>query len=90
MQIKTLDAIATGASIVATPTAMRGIECPPDTVRVAEKAKDFADHLISFYKVRSKQEDVVRALQWSASRRLNFEKQVAMSIEQAMSYPDRV
>ncbi|MBA2350250.1 MAG: glycosyltransferase [Burkholderiales bacterium] len=90
VQIKTLDAIATGASIVATPTAMRGIECPPDTVRVAEKAKDFADHLISFYKVRSKQEDVVRALQWSASRRLNFEKQVAMSIEQAMSYPDRV
>ncbi|MBC7945431.1 MAG: glycosyltransferase [Burkholderiales bacterium] len=89
VQIKTLDAIASGASIVATPTAMRGIEYPPETVRVAEQAREFADHLISFCNVRPRQEDVIRALQWSASRRLNFEKQVAMSIELAMSYPSR-
>ncbi|MBC8006661.1 MAG: glycosyltransferase [Prolixibacteraceae bacterium] len=89
VQIKTLDAIATGASIVATPTAMRGIECPPETVRVAQQAREFADHLISLCNVRPKQEDVIRAQQWSASRRLNFEKQVAMSIEQVMSYPRR-
>jgi hypothetical protein len=42
VQVKTLDAIASGRRVVATPTAMRGIDDPPPTVRVASAPADFA------------------------------------------------
>lgn len=42
IQIKTLDAIASGSQIVATPIALRGIAHPPKTVTVAKDAGIFA------------------------------------------------
>jgi hypothetical protein len=47
IQIKTLDAIASGSSIVATPIALRGISDPPSTVKIAENSEDFANLLVS-------------------------------------------
>ncbi|MBA2348528.1 MAG: glycosyltransferase, partial [Solirubrobacterales bacterium] len=43
LQIKTLDAIASGRAVVATPVAMRGIDDPPPSLRVADEAAAFAD-----------------------------------------------
>ncbi|MEA5570618.1 glycosyltransferase family 4 protein [Calothrix sp. UHCC 0171] len=45
IQIKTLDAIASGLPIVATPTALRGIFEYPAGIEVAEQADKFADIL---------------------------------------------
>ncbi len=47
IQIKTLDAIASGSVIVATPIAMRGISNPPSTITVTENPEKFAQHLVS-------------------------------------------
>ncbi|HEY9660863.1 MAG TPA: glycosyltransferase [Allocoleopsis sp.] len=47
IQIKTLDAIASGSAIVATPVALRGISDLPPTVQIAEQAADFALQLTS-------------------------------------------
>lgn len=45
IQIKTLDAIASGSTIVATPVGMRGISHPPKTVQIAQEPEDFANLL---------------------------------------------
>lgn len=45
IQIKTLDAISSGACIMATPVALRGIPTYPETVKVAEGAGPFAEGL---------------------------------------------
>lgn len=47
LQVKTLDAIASGRAVVATPLALRGIEDPPASVRVAAGAAAFADAIRS-------------------------------------------
>ncbi len=46
IEIKTLDAIASGSQIVATPTAIRGISEPPPTVKIAQDAEQFAEFLV--------------------------------------------
>jgi polysaccharide biosynthesis protein PslH len=46
VQIKTLDAIASGSPIVATPVALRGITEYPSYIKVAEKADEFARTLV--------------------------------------------
>jgi polysaccharide biosynthesis protein PslH len=46
VQIKTLDAIASGSPIVATAIALRGIADPPNTVQVATDAEAFVRCLI--------------------------------------------
>jgi polysaccharide biosynthesis protein PslH len=46
VQIKTLDAIASGSPIVATPVALRGISKYPSDIKVAEKPKEFAQTLV--------------------------------------------
>lgn len=42
IQIKTLDAIASGSAIVATPVSLRGIANPPTTVQIAQQPAEFA------------------------------------------------
>jgi polysaccharide biosynthesis protein PslH len=46
IQIKTLDAIASGSPIVATPTALRGIFDYPSGIKVIKEADDFAHTLV--------------------------------------------
>jgi polysaccharide biosynthesis protein PslH len=45
IQVKTLDAIATGRPVVTTQVGIRGIEMPPDCVRVAGTEAEFAQML---------------------------------------------
>ena len=46
IQIKTLDAIASGSNIVANTVALRGIPNPPETVNLAHNSQDFAALLV--------------------------------------------
>lgn len=46
VQVKTLDAIASGRPVVATPVAMRGIREPPASLRVTAGAAGFAAELL--------------------------------------------
>lgn len=47
IQIKTLDAIASGSVIVATPTSLRGISSPLPSIKVAEQPDEFAQQIIA-------------------------------------------
>ncbi|MBN1256109.1 MAG: glycosyltransferase [Planctomycetes bacterium] len=77
VQIKTLDAIACGRRIVATPTAMRGIEDYPASVRVAETAKEFAETLLTVLQEDPSGEEFDLARQWLARRQQRFQQDVA-------------
>jgi hypothetical protein len=68
IQIKTLDAIASGSQIVANPIAVRGIANAPSTVRVADDPAAFADAL----RIAAAQPDcaaaTAEALRWTRRR----------------------
>jgi hypothetical protein len=80
IQIKTLDAIASGSAIVATPVALRGIPDPPPTVKVAEQPKDFANLLVSVIASSATQQSFNEALDWSKARQAQFLTDVAGAI----------
>lgn len=82
IQIKTLDAIASGSSIVATPIAMRGISDPPPTVKIAENPDDFANLLVSAVNSPATQEASEEALSWVRTRQDNFIADVARAISE--------
>jgi polysaccharide biosynthesis protein PslH len=72
IQIKTLEAISLGASIIATPKALRGIDNYPQSVKVASEPQDFANRaieLISQPIIDRQQQD---AIDWSHQRQQNF------------------
>lgn len=78
LQIKTLDAIASGSLIVATPLALRGIANYPSCVSVAESPKSFADsimNLVSSFAETGSQDHAGKqreALKWSKARHDSF------------------
>lgn len=73
VQVKTLDAIAAGRPLVATPTAMRGIDDPPATVRVAETPAAFAAALRAAVASTAEAQAQAGAAQaWAAARRTRF------------------
>lgn len=94
VQIKTLDAIASGLPIVATPVALRGITEYPSDIKVAEKPDKFAHSLIdllsfeAFKKCDSLQPQVFdrriqlfqERLHWSQTRQQRFLQKVADAI----------
>ncbi len=82
VQIKTLDAIASGLPVVATPTALRGISQPPRSVAVAETPADFADQLVAVARDSSRQRPDAEALTWSAARRTRFDRCVAEWVDE--------
>ena len=76
IQIKTLDAIASGSRIVATPVAVRGIDDAPASVVVASAAADFAQALMAA--VGTAGSDVsVSGRQWARERELKFTRDIA-------------
>lgn len=81
IQIKTLDAIASGSAIVATPVALRGISDPPQTVQVAEQPEIFANLLISEITSPSREHFFNEALNWYSTRRDQFLTDIASAIE---------
>lgn len=81
IQIKTLDAIATGVNIVATTSALRGISSYPSSIKIAPTAEDFAESLIQ--SIRTSQLTPMishEAIAWSQTRRKEFINQVNRAI----------
>jgi len=82
IQIKTLDAIASGSLIVATPVAVRGISNPPQTVQVAEQPEDFAKLLVSAIASPAMPQAFNEARNWYQARRDKFITDVAQAINE--------
>lgn len=82
VQIKTLDAIATGLPVVATRTALRGIQAPPPSVSCAETPEGFAGALVTALRGGPRPDVREAALSWSRVRRRAFEAKVATEANQ--------
>jgi hypothetical protein len=83
VQIKTLDAIASGRRVVATSTAMRGIADPPATVDTADDPADFADAIVRGVASGLDPEASERARAWAADRTRRFEATVVEAVREA-------
>jgi polysaccharide biosynthesis protein PslH len=90
IQIKTLDAIASGAMIVATSVAMRGIEQPPTTVAIADTGVAFAQQLVKTIAAVDHpavmQQTAQIAKDWHHDRARQFVQEVGKAIS---GYSDR-
>jgi glycosyltransferase involved in cell wall biosynthesis len=84
LQIKTLDAIAGGTPVVATPTAMRGIDDPPPTVRVAEDPQAFAAGIDEGLRSPPGSGDRASARDWVRQRRDLFRSRLDEELAAAM------
>lgn len=82
IQIKTLDAIASGSAIVATPVALRGIFNPPTTVQVAEQPEEFANLLVSSLASPFIQQAFDESRYWYHARRDKFLADIASAISE--------
>jgi len=82
IQIKTLEAISCGGSIVATPTALRGIVDYPASVRVASEPQDFANRAIELISMPAIDQQRQDALAWSQQRRKDFCRDVGEAVGQ--------
>jgi len=85
IQIKTLDAIASGSQIVATPLALRGIADPPSTVSVAETAEEFADRLLAALNTTNTESSTALANEWSRQRNAFFNDRVSACLRSLSS-----
>lgn len=80
VQIKTLDAIASGSPLVATPTALRGISEYPSSVIVAEKPEEFANSLVQLLALNTIPDICAEAIAWSENRRSKFLADITYAI----------
>ena len=80
VQVKTLDAIACGVPVVATPKAARGIDSVPASVDVASTAQEFATALADRVRRGDRAAQLDDAVAWSAARRSAFDATVAGAI----------
>jgi len=79
IQIKTLDAIASGSKIVATPVALRGIDPAPPSVRLAETATSFAATLLESIN-DSEPVDLEQIRYWYYTRQHQFREILQQSL----------
>jgi hypothetical protein len=82
IEIKTLDAIASGSQIVATPTAIRGISEPPPTVKITQNAQQFAEFLVQAVDFQSDATSWDKVNHWYSLRREKFLAEIAEAINQ--------
>lgn len=75
IQVKTLDAIASGSRIVATAVALRGIHDPPATVAVADHPEEFAARVTTAL-VAANASAAEAAVAWSRARQEQFRNTV--------------
>lgn len=80
VQIKTLDAIASGRPVVATSLALRGIPDPPPTVRVADDPAQFAREIEAALAGRVQPQTREAARTWMWQRRQRFGADVAAAL----------
>lgn len=76
IQIKTLDAIASGSPIVATTLALRGINDPPKTLKIANTPIEFAALLSATAAAPEESRGCEEAHTWSHLREKEFRRQV--------------
>lgn len=82
IQIKTLDAIASGSRIVATPLAVRGIHDFPQTVTIADNPGHFSERLLfAIATIDVERLHSHKAIRWSANRQTNFRNEIERDIE---------
>jgi hypothetical protein len=84
VQIKTLDAIASGARVVATPAAVRGLGATPDSVRVAEGPEEFARRLSELSSSSLPPGPVESGIDWSRRRRARFQGEIESALADAL------
>jgi hypothetical protein len=81
IQVKTLDAIAAGASIVTTPMGVRGIDDPPASVRVEDDPQRFAAAVNELAATAPSDEGIA----WAQRRAERFAQLVAQEVDAATS-----
>lgn len=77
VQVKTLDAVATGLPVVATKAATRGLSGLPRSVKVAASAREFAETLGRSVAASEGEEADEQAVAWSRARGRKFDADVA-------------
>ena len=80
IEIKTLDAIASGSQIVATGTAIRGISEPPPTVKIAQDAQKFAEFIVQSVDSKSDTNSWDKINHWYSLRREKFLTEISEAI----------
>lgn len=80
VQIKTLDAIATGLPVVATGLAARGLEDLPATVLVADEPEAFAARIVDAVSAGRQPEQAREALDWMQARERVFQAELATAL----------
>jgi hypothetical protein len=76
VQVKTLDAIASGARVVASPPAVRGLASPPSSVYVAHTAEDFAREVERLATDAESLTPSREGIEWTRARRERFRADV--------------
>ena len=77
IQVKTLDAIAAGRPTVATSLALRGIDSPPPTVRIADDPAEMAAAIEQLLGAPATNEPDPEAISWAGRRRSDFDSALA-------------
>jgi hypothetical protein len=85
VQVKTLDAIASGARVVASPASVRGLGALPGSVRVTATPEEFARALIEAATDPDAESPHDEAIEWTRARRASFDAQVAQAAVAAVA-----
>lgn len=80
IQIKTIETLALGVPTVATPVAMRGIDEPPSTVRIASDATEMAAAIQEA--LRAERPDGSEGRRWWERRRDRFQADIVSALGQ--------
>ncbi|MBW4442985.1 MAG: glycosyltransferase [Plectolyngbya sp. WJT66-NPBG17] len=90
IQIKTLDAIASGTCIVSTTTSLRGVANPPQTVSIADEPQQFAQLLTAVVSAEQSPEAFKEAQQWYCDRQARFLSEVDQAIHDLIAFRNHV
>jgi hypothetical protein len=85
VQVKTLDAIASGARVVVSPPAVRGLADPPGSVHVADTAEDFAGAVERFATDPESLTPSREGIEWTRRRRERFQADVEAAAAAAVA-----
>ena len=89
VQVKTLDAVACGAPVVATGVATRGLKDLPGSVAVADDAERFAAELVRLAGASEGGRLREEALEWSRARQAALEDSIVSWIEELTTARER-
>lgn len=90
IQIKTLDAIASGSAVVAAPLALRGIDDAPSSVATAASVPEFAEKIAAALAAGERPDARKEAVRWSAGRRAAFDAEISAAVARAGTETDRI